>query len=460
MARIVIIGAGMSGMSLAWYLRSLGHDQDITLIESDTRPGGKAWTETRDGFVIERGVNGVLDNKPWTLELAAELKVQPLRSRDAARRRFIVRSGKLVTLPDSPGSFLTSKTLSIAGKFRLLSEPLIPRGDMEQDESLEQFAVRRLGKEAFRYLIDPMASGVYAGNPSRLSLRSCFPRIHELERDYGSLIMAMIKLQAAAAKKKKKGPSAGPGGVLTSFKNGMSELVQSLRHALSDCLMLDCAAERVEKATDGWLVGLKDGTEIHADQVVISCPAYAARKLFRKSVPDFSEICSCIEYPPIAIVAFGISSTAFAGDLNGFGFLCPFVEGRKILGALWDSSVFENRAPSNFHLIRCLVGGMRNRHCLSKTDSQLKDIAYRELKDLCGLRKVPGFSRVFRWDRAIPQYHVGHRVLLERLSRVMDRHPGLFVRCNWVGGVSLNDCIMNSRRLAGQIASGEIQSGF
>ncbi len=461
MAHVVIIGAGMSGMSLAWYLKALREDWRISVIEAHGRAGGKAWTETRDGFVIERGVNGVLDNKPFTLELAKELGLSPLRSRDAARKRFIVRSGRLMDLPDSPRSFLSSGCLSPAGKLRLLAEPFIPQGDLEKDESLEDFAVRRLGREAYQYLIDPMASGVHAGNPQRLSLKSCFPRIHELERDYGSLIRAMLKLQAEARKKRRKGPSAGPGGVLTSFRNGISELADRLACALGDSLVLGCPVEEVEFRDGSWHIGLENGECMEdVSHVVVACPAHAAARLFRSSIPELAKPCASIEYPPIAVVAFGISANSVSSDLNGFGFLAPFVGKRGVLGALWDSSVFDNRAPAGYHLVRCLIGGMRNRHCLEQTDSSLKDIAYRELKSLCGFNRPPEFSAVFRWKRAIPQYNVGHAALLERLKMVVDRLPGLFIRCNWAGGVSLNDCIMNSRRLAGQIASGEVISGF
>ncbi len=460
MAHVVIIGAGMSGMSLAWYLSGFRKDWQITVLEAENRAGGKAWTEKRDGFLVERGVNGVLDNKPATLQLASELGLSPLRSRDASRKRFIVRDGRLAELPDSAGAFLSSGVLSLDGKLGVMREPFVPRGNMEVDESLASFAVRRLGKEAYRYLIDPMASGIYAGNPERLSLKSCFPRIHELERDYGSLIRAMIRLQAAARKRKQKGPKAGPGGVLTSFRNGMSELVDKIRNALGERVQTGCRVETSEPSGVGWKVNLENGKSIEATHLVVSCPSYAARDIFKHSLPDFSEICRHIEYPPIAIVAFGISKGALSDDLNGFGFLCPFVEKREILGALWDSSVFDNRAPVAYHLVRCLMGGMRNRHCLMKTDRQLQDAAFNELRQLCGIRKPPEFSEVFRWTRAIPQYHIGHSRLLESLKKVLWANPGLFVRCNWIGGVSLNDCILNSRNLAAEMASENLKSGF
>ncbi len=460
MAHVVIIGAGMSGMSLAWYLKQLRADWQITVLEAEDRAGGKAWTEKRDGFLIERGVNGVLDNKPATLELAAELGLSPLRSRDASRTRFIVRGGRLVRLPDSPAAFMSSKVLSPSGKLRVMKEPFVPRGDMEADESLAAFATRRLGREAYRYLIDPMASGIFAGNPERLSLKSCFPRIHELERDYGSLVRAMVRLQIAARKKRKKGPSAGPGGVLTSFEGGMSQLAERLKKSLGDSIRTGCPVEKVLRTDSCWQVGLEDGSSLEATHVVLSCPSYVARNILKEAAPDISELCRHIEYPPIAVVAFGISKGALSDNLNGFGFLSPFVEKRKILGALWDSSVFDYRAPVAYHLVRCLIGGMRNRHCLMNSDNHLKDLAYGELKELCGLEKPPEFSAVYRWPRAIPQYHVGHARILKGLRTAISACPGLFIRCNWVGGVSLNDCVMNSRRLADDMASGRLSSGF
>ncbi len=460
MAHVVIIGGGMSGMSLAWYLKNLKPDWQLSLLEAEDRPGGKAWTEYRQGFVIERGVNGVLDNKPWTLDLAAELGVRPLRSRKASAKRFIIRNDTLMDLPSSGKAFLSSRLLSLSGKLRLLREVFVRQGNELVDESLEEFATRRLGREAFEYLIDPMASGIYAGNPSRLSLKSCFPRIHELEREYGSLIRAMIRLQIAARRKRRKGPSAGPGGVLTSFREGMGELVDALKQALSDDIKLACKAKVVRRSEGKWLVELEDASVMEASHLVISCPAYAASRLLEKVCPAISEICAHIEYPPIAVVAFGVSKKAMSNNLDGFGFLSPHVEKRRILGALWDSSVFDGRAPQGYHLVRCLIGGMRDRHCLSRTDAELEDWAYKELKELCGLRKPPDFSAVFRWQKAIPQYHVGHEALMERLGQELESQPGLFIRCNWIGGVSLNDCIMHSRRLARQIASGSLKAGF
>ncbi len=454
MAHVIIVGGGMSGLSLAWYLKNLAKGWQITILEADGRVGGKAWTEKKDGFVIERGVNGVLDNKPSTLCLAAELGVTPLKSNDASRIRFIVRNGRLVPLPSSPGQFLSSQVLSWWGKARLLCEPLIPPAWDIEDESLAEFARRRLGDEAYQYLIDPMASGIYAGNPERLSLKACFPRIHELEMEYGSLIWAMIKLQAQAKKAGKSGPSAGPGGVLTSFPRGMEDLVKALRKALNDVIVTNAKVEEIAPDSQGWQVSLQDGRSYSGTHLVLSLPAFEAARIVKKSAPKLSRLFAHFEYPPIAVCAFGIRKKNIENKLNGFGFLCPYCESRRILGALWDSSVFAKRAPEGYHLIRCLVGGMRNRHILEKSDAQIMDFAISELKELTGLKAAPELAMVFRWKRAIPQYHVGHSALVKSIEGELLKLPNLFIRCNWIGGVSLNDCVANSKLLAESIASG------
>ncbi len=460
MAHVIIVGGGMSGLSLAWYLKNMSRGWEITILEADSRVGGKAWTEKRDGFVIERGVNGVLDNKPSTLELAAALGLRPLRSNDSSRIRYVVRNGCLARLPASPGQFLSSPVLSWWGKLRLLCEPFIPPGQADIDESLADFARRRLGDEAYRYLIDPMASGIYAGNPERLSLKACFPRIHELEMEYGSLIRAMIKLQAKAKKSGREGPSAGPSGVLTSFEGGMEDLVSVLRNALEDEITTNAKVQSVERSSDGWQVELEGGDSLSCSHLVLSLPAYEAARIIRGESPHLFRLFSFFEYPPIAVCAFGIKRDLIENSLNGFGFLTPFCESRRVLGALWDSSVFINRAPNGYHLIRCLMGGMRNRHILEMQDRQIMDLALCELKELLGLKAEPAFGLVFRWERAIPQYHVGHFSLLEEIRKELSTLPNLFIRCNWVGGVSLNDCIANSKTMAQRMVSGNFSIRF
>ncbi len=445
----------MSGMSAAWYIKKLRPDYEVTVLEASETAGGKACTHREDGFLCEKGVNGVLDNKPSTLGLAAEIGLTPLRSNDAARRRFIVRKKRLAPLPESPLSFLSSPLLSLPGTIRVILEAVIPEGDPNIDESLADFARRRLGKEAFEYLIDPMSSGIFAGDPEKLSLRSCFPRIYELEHTYGSLIRAMFKLKREAAAKGKKGPGAGPGGVLTSFRNGMSEMTERLSEKLGDSLRTGVAVKNAVKSAEGWQVELEDGETMEGSHLILACPAHAASKIMEKEAPGIAACASEIPYPPIAIVCLGFRKEDVRQPLDGFGFLVPSRENRQILGALWDSSIFENRAPEGYYLVRSLVGGARQVGLALLPDDRLADTVVQECMQLMGLKKSPEFIRIFRWQRAIPQYNVGHMRIMERLDRELARLPGLHIRCNWVGGVSLNDCVANSMKVAEDICGGK-----
>ena len=452
MARVAVVGGGVSGLSFAWFLTRLKPEWEVIILEKEGRAGGKAWTMHEDGFVWERGVNGFLDNKPTTLRLAKGLGLAPLKSNDASRKRFVVKDNRLEGLPESPGAFLRSRLLSPLGKARLLLEPFIPKGGPDIDESLAGFAKRRLGKEAFKYLIDPMATGIYAGDPRRLSLKACFPRIHELEDTYGSLIRAMIALKKEAKKKGKNGPGAGPGGTLTSFGRGMGELIDALHAGLEGTVRLNTSVMSVIRQKDGFSVLTEGGGEINASHVVMACPARAAAGILSEGFPSVAEAASSIQYPPVGIVALGIKEGSIGRPIDGFGFLCPASEKRKILGALWDSSIFPQRAPKGYALVRALIGGARAPELSALPDAAILKFVLDELSGLMGLKARPDFVRIFRWSEAIPQYNVGHCGLIKKATAALE-NTRLYLRCNWVGGISLNDCVANSEALAWKISS-------
>lgn len=448
MAQVVVVGGGLSGLSFAWFLRKEQPVWEVQVLEAEKRPGGKAWTVEEEGFLCEAGVNGVLDNKPSTLALADRLGVTPVRSNDAARKRFVVKDGRLVPLPDSLPAFLSSHLISRWGRLRIFAEMFLPRGDLSQDESLADFARRRLGREAFEQLIDPMATGIFAGDPERLSLRSCFPRIYELERDYGSLIRAMLRMQITARRKGKAGPGAGPGGTLTSFAGGMGGLVASVSHDLGPRLRLSAHVTEVVRHGDRWQVGLEGGEVIEASHVVLACPAPVVARVLVHSAPEVAELAAQVSYPSISVVCLGVREKGLSRPLDGFGFLVPGRERRHILGTLWDSAIFPERAPAGYVLLRTLVGGARASNVAALPDNSLVDLVREELEELMDMRVQPDFVKVFRWREAIPQYEVGHQDRMKRLDEALKRYPGLFIRCNWVGGVSLNDCVANSEALA------------
>lgn len=449
MDRIVIIGGGISGLSLAFFLKRARPSIDITVLEAEDRPGGKIWSDRRDGFLCESGVNGFLDNRPKTLELASLLSLNPLRSNDNARKRFVFSGGKLRLIPESPIAFLTSDLLSLKGRVRVLCEPFQPVGS--NDESLASFAIRRLGREAYEKLIDPMASGIYAGDPENLSLKSCFPRVYNLEREYGSLIKGMIKLQKKAKREGKASVGPGPGGNLTSFRSGMGTLIDALKDEVGEGLKSKSKVVSILKGKGVYNVITEDGKEIESDVVVIATPAHEASAITATLDMDLSELLSKIPYPSLSVVCLGYRKDNIGHDLNGFGFLIPHIEGRRILGSLWDSSIFPERAPEGYVLIRSMVGGMRASKLALIEKDQLIKLVQEELRDIMGIKDDPDFVSVYVHEKAIPQYTQGHSERLKLIEELLLKYKGLYVTGNAYRGIGVNDCIENSYKLTEEI---------
>lgn len=451
MARITIVGAGISGLSLAFFLKERVPDAEIIVLESEKKPGGKIWTEKVKGYLCEGGVNGFLDNRPKTLGLSEQISLKPLRSNDASRRRFIFSGGRLHRLPESPPAFLTSSLMTLPGRLRVIGEMFVP-GRPKDEETLADFARRRLGREAYEKLIDPMASGIYAGNPENLSLRACFPKVYNLEKKYGSLIRGMIRMQR---EKKRQGSSekvgAGPGGVLTSFFDGMDELVEALRLRLHERLKTGSRVLGIGKRGKGYVLHLADGSHIETDVAVLACPAYVTAEIVRPLEKRLSGLASEIPYPSLSVVCFGYRKERIQARLDGFGFLIPSREKRKILGTLWDSSIFPNRAPEGHVLLRSMIGGARASELAMEQDSVLTGLVREELDAIMGIAVDPDFVRVFRHKMAIPQYTVGHLERLRSMDAVLEKFSGLYLTGNAYRGIGVNDCIENSWILAEKI---------
>ncbi|MGO9614087.1 MAG: protoporphyrinogen oxidase [Dissulfurispiraceae bacterium] len=449
--KTIIVGAGISGLSLAYALLERTPELDVTILEAENRPGGKIWTVKAQGFVCEAGVNGFLDNKPSTLDLASRIKLTPIRSNDSARKRAIYTDSQLRVIPESPGAFFKSDFLSLWGRLRMVAELFVPRGHME-DESMESFAVRRVGREFFEKLLDPMASGVYAGDPSAMSIRSCFSKVYELEKNYGGLIKGFMALGRESKKAGKK-VEAGPGGTLMSFKDGMYSLVETLRQFIGDRLMTGKGVSSIDKKGNGFEVYCTDGSRYESDCVVLASPAHDSANIIRDMDRPISDILRGIPYPPVSVVALGFEKDKIQRDLNLFGFLIPGKEKRRILGTLFDSSIYANRAPEGHVLLRTLVGGARAPEIALLDDENMVSIVREELADILGIKAEPDLVWTYRWERAIPQYLVGHHGKLRRLDEAVANHNGLYLHGNAYRGVSVNDCISNSFSLAEKIAS-------
>jgi oxygen-dependent protoporphyrinogen oxidase len=461
MTRIAIIGAGISGLSTAHAIQrqaaATGIAVELVLLEKKDRIGGKIWSLKENGFLCEWGPNGFLDNKPMTLELCDRLGIRDrlLRSSDNARKRFIYSEGVLHRLPENGPSFLKSRLISWPGKARLAGEMLVPPRRGGGDESLADFARRRLGSEALDKLIAPMVAGIFAGDPETMSLKSCFPRINELEREYGGLIKAMVKL----AKKKKAeiragkavASAAGPGGILTSFYDGIQDLTDGTAAALGGEVRTDAGVVGILPRKEGFELHLENGGTLDADIVVSAAPAHALAAMTSETLPPLAEILNQIPYAPMNVVCFGYQRQKIARDLDGFGYLIPRKEGKSILGTLWDSSIFPHRAPEGHVLLRSMMGGATNPGAIDLAESEVKARVMADLEEIMGIDAEPDFVRIFRHRQAIPQYTVGHGKRLLALDERLGGTPGLFLTGNAFFGVGLNDCVNASNQIAERV---------
>jgi len=461
MKKIIIIGGGISGLATAWLLRAKaqasGKELEITLLEKEERAGGKIRSIKADGYTCEWGPNGFLDSKPQTLDLCRALGVDGNlhRSNDNARKRFIYSGGELHQLPDGAPTFLASRLISWPGKLRLALEPtpFIASAPVGVDETLADFGRRRLGGEALDKLIAPMVSGIFAGDPETMSLESCFPRIAELEREYGGLIRAMIML----SKKKKKdiadgkvvSSAAGPGGVLTSFREGIQYLSDALATSLDGVVQTGISVTSVHRGAGGlYQITCGDASCHEADQVIMASPAFAAAEMLTTLDNGISAVLRQIPYASMTVVCFGYRREQIKRSLDGFGYLIPKKEGRSTLGTLWDSSMFENRAADYNVLLRSMMGGACFPKYVNLSDDEVVTRVRQDLQMTMGIDVAPEFVRIFRHPQAIPQYTVGHGARLQKLAELLKAHQGLILTGNSYRGIGLNDCVAAAERAA------------
>ncbi|MCX8029954.1 MAG: protoporphyrinogen oxidase [Thermodesulfovibrionales bacterium] len=447
--RITIIGAGISGLSLAFAIWQKRKDIDLKIFEKCEQVGGKIKTERINGYLCEASVNGFLSNKKETLDLTNTLSLPLLRSNDNARKRFILLGEQLKLIPDNPKAFLFSNFLSIRGRLRVLAEYFIPKGSFD-DESLEAFAIRRVGKEFFEKLLDPMASGIYAGDPSEMSIKSCFRRVYDIEKKYGSLIKGFIAL-AKEGKKSGKQVSAGPSGILHTFSEGMYSIISCLREALKESIQTEKIVQGIHKKKNCYEIHFTDGTSYDSEIVVFATPAYVTARCLSNLDNEIGKILNTIPYPPVSVVAIGISTNKIKRDTNSFGFLIPAKENKKILGTLFDSSIFSGRAPKDKTLMRVFVGGQRNPQIAMLDDEALIKTVFTELKNILFMEGEPDLVKIYRWEKAIPQYLLGHDEKLRLIDQILLKFKGIYLTGNAYRGVSFNDCVANSFKLADEI---------
>ena len=457
--RVLVIGGGIAGLATALNLRDLRPDIEVVVLEAGDRVGGNIWTDRVDGLTVEAGPNGYLDNVPATIELVKRLGLEgDLQQADpAAEKRYLFRGGRLHLLPTSPPAFLTSGVLSLRGRLRVLCEPFAwPKPD-GVDETVFEFARRRIGREAASVLIDAMVSGVFAGNVHELSLQSTFPKMAAMEAEHRGLFRAMLAKQRAQRRARRRGEEvvaggpAGPAGRLTSFKDGLDTLPNRLAEVLGPAVRCDTRVDRLERGSKGWQVHTSNGEVLEADAVVVAMPSPKAAPILATVPGELDETVASIPTAGLVVAALAFDCADIGGAPGGFGFLVPRSEGKRMLGCLWDSSIFPGRAPSDTALMRVMVGGAHDLEVLDFDDEQIFEIVHRELEQTMDLKAQPRWQRLYRHPLGIGQYLVGHQQLLDRMHSQLTDLPGLWLAGSSYYGVSMNACIEKAAFQAAEI---------
>jgi oxygen-dependent protoporphyrinogen oxidase len=467
MKRVVVVGGGIAGLTTALHLRdragAVGVELDLEILEASDRPGGNIETDRTGGF---------LDNVPATPALVRRLGLEGSvqKADEAAAKRYLYRNGKLHLLPTGPLGFLRSPVLSLPGRLRVLAEPFASGRPEGVDESIFQFASRRIGDEAASVLIDAMVSGVFAGDVRRLSLASSFPRMAAMESEHGGLVKAMIARmrerrrarRAVEARRRagedveelvRPGGPAGPGGTLTSFREGLDTLPLALARELGDRVRLGVRATGIRRGGSGppWVVEMEGGEMAPADAVVVAVPSPRAAPLLRGLDPDLAAVIDEIPTAGLSVVALGYAAESMGGPPDGFGFLVPRGQGLRILGCLWDSSIFPGRGPRGRVLLRVMVGGAHDPEAVEEDQEVLVSQVRRELHQTMGVEGEPLLAKVYRWPLGIGQYTVGHRARIRRMEKRLGRLGPLWVAGSSFYGISMNACIEKAGEQAVEI---------
>ncbi|MCP4659159.1 MAG: protoporphyrinogen oxidase [bacterium] len=466
MKRTIIIGGGIAGLTTALQLKDRSAEipggLEVVVLEAGDRVGGNIRTDRVDGFRVEWGPNGYLDNVPATPALIERLGLEDqLQPADgSAEKRFLYRGGRLHRLPGGPISFLGCGVLSVGGRLRVMMEPFAGARPEGKDETVYEFASRRIGREAASVLVDAMVSGVFAGNVHELSLRSTFPKMAAMEAEHGGLVKAMLaKMRERRAARKAGatvggGGPAGPGGTLTSFRDGLEVLTARLAEVLGESVRLRSRVAEIahgDEDSGPWRVTTAAGESLAADAVVVALPAPRAIPMLESLDGELVETVARIPTASLAVVALGYRADELGGPPDGFGFLVPRGEGPRILGCLWDSSIFPGRAPGDRVLVRAMIGGAHDAEAVTLPDEALLDIVRRDLEATMGLNAEPVFERIYRHPLGIGQYLVGHQDLLDRIHRRLRARPGLWVAGSSYYGVSMNSCIEKAGRQVAEI---------
>jgi oxygen-dependent protoporphyrinogen oxidase len=443
------VGGGISGLVCAYSLRKAGIDAQ--LLESSSRPGGVIRSERRDGFLLELGPQSFSGTAP-VLELSRELGIDGQLVQASPRvPRYVLVEGALRKVPLSPPAFFASSLFSAGTKWSIVRDLFGASYPPEADESVATFVRRKFSAELLEKLVGPFASGIYAGDPEQLSLRAAFPTLHEAEKSAGSILRGMMRMAKA-----KKGPRERP--TLLSFRDGNETLVRALATNLGDGLRCSAEVIAIQRRTKGSVEGYevclsaagRDET-LEVDHIIVATPTNTAAELLRQIGAGFESALQGITYTPVAVVSLGYRINALGNALDGFGFLVPRSAGLEILGSVWNSSLFPKRAPDGQVLLTSFVGGVTNPQAITRSPQELISLVHREIAPVLKIRQEPVFSNVEIYQRAIPQYNLGHGEQLASLEALRAKYPGLWLIGNYLRGPAIGACVEQALAMAGEI---------
>ncbi len=438
-----IIGAGIAGLSAAYWLEKKGHT--VQVFEKNSQPGGAIITERQDGFLIDLGPNSTLETSEVLKNLVDDLGLAPQRvyANEASNKRYILKNGQLMAVPTSAGAFLKTKLFSFGAKLRLLKEPFI-RPTTGDDISLADFVRHRLGQEFLDYAINPFVAGVYAGDPKTLSTAAGFPKLYALEKNYGSLIKGAI---GGARERKKRKEVAKDRAKMFSFQNGMQTMTDTLAAKLKTPVLLDATITGLQKQDGKYQLTVEHAGQQHLytfDSVILCTPTHVLANLLKNIAPERVAPLADVTYPPVSVVFTGFNAADIGRELDGFGYLIPEKEKREILGSIWSSTIFPGRAPEGKVAFTTFVGGTRQPQNALLPEDELVKLALGELKSIAGIHGEPVFVKVKRWERAIPQYKMGYKKIQAIFDELEAEHPGLYFAGNYRRGISVGDSVLSA----------------
>lgn len=467
MNRIIIIGGGIAGLSAAYYAKKKVPDAHITLLESDSGWGGKITTDRvalNDGqFIIEGGPDTFLATKPWAVALCNELGLgERLHGTNPHKKNtYVLSKGRLLPLPDGLAmmiptniqAILKSGLVSWFSKARMGLDFLLPAKSLNGDESLGSFVSRRLGREAYENLIEPLMSGIYAGDGDQLSLASTFPYLRDLEIKYGSLARGALEIRKQSNGKAVQGSRSA----FLTPTTGLAEIVEAIISSLETngtTLCLNTHVSGISTCNSRYSVELETGATLEADSIILATPAFVSGKLLASLDPALASTLKSIPYASTATASLAYRQNDLPRELDGYGYVIPRREGRKALACTWTSTKFPHRAPEGYALIRLFVG--RAGQDIPWDENELLELAKEELKLTLGITAEPLLTRVFIWENAMPQYNLGHPEILKRIDAALEDHPGLALAGNGYRGIGIPDCIHSGELAVQKILEHEV----